>query len=103
MQADFNQWNKDSRRHSAAFGETLDKRARFDVEPGHGPARQTLRRAGPDLRLHHPKTNSKLPSAAMAVKWHQNFTFGPHFNADMVTCLLFRDDVTLEDGRFTAP
>ena len=131
LRADLNQWIEDSRHHSAAFGETLDKRPRFDVEPGHGAARPALRRVasptelspaylevlrdspmiemlalliGPDLRLHHSKVNSKLPGAATVVKWHQDFTFDPHSNDDVVTCLLFLDDVTLDNGPLmTAP
>ncbi|MDE0811661.1 MAG: phytanoyl-CoA dioxygenase family protein [Alphaproteobacteria bacterium] len=103
----------------------MEKRARFDVVPGRGPARSALRRItsptelsptylevlsgsamieslacliGQGLRLHHSKMNSKLPGAVTVVKWHQNFTFDPLSNADMVTCLLFLDGATLENG-----
>ena len=42
--------------------------------------------------------NSKLPGSATQVKWHQDFPFQPMTNDDIVTCLLFLDDVTLENG-----
>jgi len=42
--------------------------------------------------------NSKLPGSATQVKWHQDFPFQPMTNDDMITCLLFVDDVTLENG-----
>jgi phytanoyl-CoA hydroxylase len=41
---------------------------------------------------------SKLPGAATEVKWHQDFPFQPMTNDDIITCLLFLDDVTLENG-----
>jgi hypothetical protein len=131
LRADLNHWIEESRHHDAAFGETLDHRPRFDVEPGHDALHPALRRVasptelspaylealrdspmiemlakliGPNLRLHHSKVNSKLPGAATAVKWHQDFTFDPHSNDDVVTCLLFLDNVTLDNGPLmTAP
>jgi phytanoyl-CoA hydroxylase len=53
---------------------------------------------GSNIRFHHGKVNSKLPGSATAVKWHQDFPFQPMTNDDMITCLLFLDDVTLENG-----
>ncbi len=121
----FNGWVQDSRAHSDDYGETLDGRARFDLEPGHSADRPALRRIqspeeiseayatvmrgsrmveyvadliGPSLRFHHGKVNSKLPGAATKVKFHQDFTFQPMSNDDMITALLFVDDVTLENG-----
>lgn len=121
----FSGWVEESRAHDAAYGETWDKRPRFDVEPGHSPAHPALRRVaspteldpsywdvvtnsamtemvadviGPDLRFHHSKINSKLPKTATTVKWHQDFTFDPHSNDDLITALLFMDDVTEENG-----
>ena len=32
------------------------------------------------------------------MKWHQDFLFQPMTNDDMITCLLFIDDVTAENG-----
>ena len=125
LTTDFESWVEESRKHQVAFGEMLDGRARFDVEPGHCAERPALRRIaaptdlsehylqvvrdsamtdmvadliGPDLRLHHTKINSKLPGAATEVKWHQDFTFDPHSNDDMITALLFLDEVSEDNG-----
>ncbi len=125
MRSAFSAWVEESRGHLAPFGEMLDGRPRFDLEPGHSPEHPALRRVaspselspayletletgrmidmvaeliGPDIRLHHSKINSKLPATATAVKWHQDFTFDPHSNDDLITALLFLDDVTEENG-----
>jgi len=122
---DFNQWVMESRRHDGPFGEMLDGRPRFDVEPEHStevpalrriaapeeisPAYLKLLKQGPlieavcdlignDIRFHHAKVNSKLPGSATTVKWHQDFTFDPHSNDDCVTSMLFLDDVTSASG-----
>ena len=121
----FSGWVEESRSHTEDYGETLDGRARFDLQPGHSAEQPGLRRIqspeevsevyegvmragrtvdfcaeliGPNLRFHHGKVNSKLPGSATAVKWHQDFLFQPMTNDDMITCLLFIDDVTAENG-----
>jgi len=53
---------------------------------------------GPNVKFHHSKINAKLPGGQTAVKWHQDFTFTPHSNDDVVTALLMVDDVTAENG-----
>ena len=125
LRSDFQGWVEESRRHSEDFGETLDGRARFDLEPGHSAEVPGLRRVqspeeisaayadvmrnartvdlvaeliGPAIRFHHGKVNSKLPGAATKVKFHQDFPFQPMTNDDMITALLFVDAVTLENG-----
>lgn len=119
------EWIDESRKHPGPFGEMLDGRPRFDVEPGHCDSRPALRRvaspeeispvfhdilrAGPmleavadllgdDLRFHHAKLNCKLPGSATRVRWHQDFTFDPHSNDDCITAMLFLDDITPELG-----
>ena len=121
----FGTWVEESRAHTDDYGETLDGRARFDLEPGHSATRPALRRVqspeeisedyaavmreartvdlvaeliGPAIRFHHGKVNSKLPGAATKVKFHQDFTFQPMTNDDMITALLFVDDVTEKNG-----
>lgn len=121
----FNGWVEESRGYTEDYGETLDGRARFDLEPGHSVDQPALRRVqspeeisevyadvmrnartvdvcaeliGPALRFHHGKINSKLPGAATKVKFHQDFPFQPMTNDDLITCLLFVDEVTLENG-----
>jgi ectoine hydroxylase-related dioxygenase (phytanoyl-CoA dioxygenase family) len=125
LRTDFNAWVEESRGHKEAYGETLDGRPRFDLEPDHTAERPALRRVaspievseaylaavraphlmeavaaviGPDIKFHHCKINSKLPGTATAVKWHQDFPFTPHTNDDLVTALLMVDDVTDENG-----
>ncbi len=125
LRGDFATWVTESRNHNAPYGDTLDGRPRFDLEPGHTADRPGLRRVnapvevsrayfsamadsrmtdcvaelvGPNVKLHHSKINSKQPTGATEVKWHQDFPFTPHSNDDLVTALLMVDDVTLENG-----
>jgi len=125
LRSDFAAWVEESRSHSKPYGQTIDGRPRFDLEPGHSAAKPALRRVnspteisaayyramsatrmadavadliGPDVKFHHSKINSKLPGAATAVKWHQDFPFTPHSNDDIVTALLFVDEVTDDNG-----
>ena len=125
LRADFDSWVEESRLQTDDYGETLDGRARFDLEPGHTAETPGLRRVqspeeiseayadvmrnartvdiaaeliGPSIRFHHGKVNSKLPGAATKVKFHQDFTFQPMTNDDMITALLFVDEVTLDNG-----
>lgn len=125
LRGDLSLWVEESRQHREPYGAMLDGRPRFDLEPGHDEAHPALRRVaspselssaylevletsamtdmvaeliGPDVRLHHCKINCKLPGSATAVKWHQDFTFDPHSNDDLITALLFLDDVTVESG-----
>lgn len=128
LQADFAAWVDESRQHDSAYGETIDGRARFSVEPGHSADSPALRRVnspveisaaymeamrqsgmvdavaeliGPNLKYHHSKVNSKMPGAATKVKWHQDFPFTPHSNDDLITALLMVDEVTAENGPLT--
>ena len=125
MKDDFSGWVEESRNHTEPYGETINGRPRFDLEPGHRADKPGLRRVnapvevsdayfqamtsskmtdcvadliGPNVKFHHSKINSKLPGGETAVKWHQDFPFTPHTNDDIVTALLMIDDVTLENG-----
>jgi len=125
LRKEFSAWVQESRSYSEDYGDTLDGRRRFDLQPGHSADKPALRRVqspeeisevfahimraartvdycaeliGPSVRFHHGKVNSKLPGSATEVKWHQDFPFEPMTNDDMITCLLFIDDVTLENG-----
>jgi hypothetical protein len=125
LREEFSVWVEQSRARDAPYGTTIDGRPRFDLEPGHCRERPALRRVnapadisapfleavvnsrvadmvadliGPDVRHHHNKINSKLPGSATQVKWHQDFPYTPHSNADLVTALLMLDDVTPENG-----
>jgi len=121
----FLDWVDESRNYKADYGETMDGRPRFDLQPGHSSDVPGLRRIqspeeisevfadvmrngrsvdmcaeliGQGIRFHHGKVNSKLPGTATKVNFHQDFPFEPMTNDDMITCLLFIDDVTLENG-----
>jgi len=125
LRADFATWVEESRDHGEPYGETINDRPRFDLEPGHTADRPGLRRVnapievsaahleamrasrmtdvvaeliGPNVKFHHSKINSKLPGGDTAVKWHQDFLFTPHSNDDVVTALLMLDEVTAENG-----
>jgi ectoine hydroxylase-related dioxygenase (phytanoyl-CoA dioxygenase family) len=125
LRGDFNAWVAESRTKTQNYGEMVDGRPRFDLEPGHSATQPALRRVnspvevsqvfrdamaasrmtdcvadliGPNVKFHHSKINSKLPGAATKVKWHQDFPFTPHSNDDLVTALLLLDDMTEENG-----
>ena len=94
MQEQFSAWIEESREYSKPYGDTLDGRPRFDLEPGHTPEKPALRRVnapvevsqayydamaasrmtdcvadliGPNVKFHHSKINSKLPGGHTAV------------------------------------
>ncbi|ASJ76326.1 phytanoyl-CoA dioxygenase family protein [Granulosicoccus antarcticus] len=125
MKESFAGWVEESREHTEPYGDTLDGRPRYDVEPGHTAEKPGLRRVnapievsaayfdamadsgmtdaiagliGPNVKFHHSKINAKLPGGTTAVKWHQDFPFTPHSNDDLITALLMVDEVTEENG-----
>jgi ectoine hydroxylase-related dioxygenase (phytanoyl-CoA dioxygenase family) len=125
LRADFAVWVDESRKQPEPYGEALDGRPRFDLQPGHTADAPGLRRVqapteiskayyeamadsamtdmvadliGPDVKLHHTKINSKQPGTHTQVKWHQDFPYTPHSNSDLVTALLMIDEVTPENG-----
>ncbi|MGF1609555.1 MAG: phytanoyl-CoA dioxygenase family protein [Kiloniellales bacterium] len=118
-------WIEESRGHRAPYGETIDNLPRFDIAKEHRAEAPALRRVnnpaevsecyaevafdsalvdmvadliGPDVKFHHSKLNIKLPHTATRVDYHQDFSYTPHSNDDMVTALLLLDDVTSENG-----
>jgi len=125
LRAQLGGWIDESRERTAAWGALIDGRPRFDLAPGHSADDPQLRRVnapsevsdafldvmrdsrmtdmvadliGPDVAYHHCKINLKLPGANTEAAWHQDFPFTPHTNDDLVTALLFLDDVTMENG-----
>jgi phytanoyl-CoA hydroxylase len=119
-------WVEKSRAHREPFGEpTIDGRPRFDMGEEHRPERPALRRVnnpsdiapafaevawngamvdmvadliGPNVKFHHCKINLKLPGSDTEVGYHQDFAYTPHTNDDLITALLFLDEVTMENG-----
>jgi ectoine hydroxylase-related dioxygenase (phytanoyl-CoA dioxygenase family) len=126
LRDDVHDWVEASRAHDAPFGEpTVDGRPRFDMGEEHRAERPALRRInnpseisahynevmrdssmpemvadliGPDVKYHHCKINLKLPGAHTVVRYHQDFSYTPHTNDDIVTALLMLDDVTEDNG-----
>jgi len=121
-------WVEESRAHDAPYGETIDKLPRFDIAAEHSSDAPALRRInnpaevsdiyaevafdsamvdavaeviGPDVKFHHGKINVKLPGTTTKVDYHQDFSYTPHTNDDIVTALLMLDDVTVENGCLT--
>jgi len=118
-------WIRESREHTQNYGRTINDRPRFDLDPTHAPDHPAVRRVnapievsqahfaaatdsrmvdavadliGPNVKLHHTKTNSKQPHTVTPVRFHQDFPFTPHSNDDVITALLFLDDVTDSNG-----
>ncbi len=125
LRADIAAWEEESRSHDAAWGETLAQRPRFDIAPDHSAETPRLRRVaspvevsdvyrdvmrdnraldavaqliGPNIEFNNSKINAKQPGSSTEVKYHQDFMFQPHTNEDLIACLVFLDDVTLENG-----
>jgi ectoine hydroxylase-related dioxygenase (phytanoyl-CoA dioxygenase family) len=53
---------------------------------------------GGDFNLQHSKLNMKPPKVGSAVEWHQDMSYFPHTNDDLVTTLIYLDDATEENG-----
>ena len=122
---DFGAWTEESRSHSEPWGETLAERPRFDLAPEHSSQTPRLRRVaspievsdayrdvmrdngaldavvqliGPNVEFNNSKINAKQPGSSTEVKFHQDFMFQPHTNEDLIACLFFLDEVTLDNG-----
>lgn len=125
LRAEVAAWVEESRAHASNYGETLDGRARFDLETGHNAEAPKLRRVanpheisgvfldvirnaalvdmvadliGPDVKFHHAKLNLKQPGTGSRAGWHQDHPYDPHTNDDVVVSLLMLDDMTPENG-----
>ena len=119
------EWIELSRDHDKNFGETVDGKARFDLEAGHTHEVPKLRRVanpadisehyqavlwdgpivdmvcqliGPNIRYHHCKLNIKLPRMETQVYYHQDHYYDPHTNDDMLAILIMLDDSNETNG-----
>ena len=97
----------------------------FDLEPSHTPQNPRLRRLKDPIKQHavyrhailHPKLlgivsqligpgiasngnklNLKLADVGSPVEWHQDWSFYPHTNDDLLAVGVAMDDSTLENG-----
>ena len=84
MRRQLDDWIEESRGHAENWGETLGGSPRFDLEVGHATEAPRLR------RINNP--------ADSRVGLHQDFSYTPHTNDDIVTALLLLDDMTVENG-----
>jgi len=118
-------WIEESRGYSRNYGETIDGKARFDLETGHCSKHPKLRRVanpadisqnfqevlwnspivdmvaqliGPSIRFHHCKLNIKLPGMETVVHYHQDHSYDPHTNDDMLAFGVMLDDVDESNG-----
>jgi ectoine hydroxylase-related dioxygenase (phytanoyl-CoA dioxygenase family) len=129
LKAEIGGWVEESRAHMQPFGPpTIDGRPRFDMGAEHTAEKPALRRInnpsdisdayrevmldartvdmvadliGPDVKFHHCKINLKLSGARTEVSYHQDFAYTPHTNSDIVTALLFLDDIDEDNGCLT--
>jgi len=53
---------------------------------------------GGNFDCQHSKLNMKPPRVGSPVEWHQDLTYFPHTNDDLVTCLIYLDDATTRNG-----
>lgn len=53
---------------------------------------------GENILFHYSKLNMKGPKVGSAVEWHQDFSYYPHTNTDLVTALIFLDDASQANG-----
>jgi len=119
-------WGEESRGHTEPYGPpTVDDRPRFDMGEEHSAEQPALRRInnpcevsehfhavmtdapmvdmvadliGPNVKYHHCKINTKLPGSQTVVRYHQDFSYTPHTNDDVITALLLLDDVDAGNG-----
>jgi len=53
---------------------------------------------GQDIQIQHSKLNMKPAKVGSVVEWHQDLTYFPHTNDDLVTTLIYLDDSNIENG-----
>lgn len=53
---------------------------------------------GENILFHYSKLNMKGPKVGSVVEWHQDFSYYPHTNADLLSALIFFDEATVENG-----
>ena len=123
LQKTFDDWVSESCAHAEPYGTTINDQPRFDLEVSHCVESPALRRVNAPIEIsesyyevmassrmtdcvndligpnsfHHSRL-IQVPGGNTEVKWHQDFTFMPHTNDDVVTALLMVDDVTPENG-----
>ncbi|WP_299003182.1 phytanoyl-CoA dioxygenase family protein [uncultured Shewanella sp.] len=53
---------------------------------------------GKNITFHYSKLNMKGPKVGSVVEWHQDFSYYPHTNSDLLTVLIALDPMDAENG-----
>lgn len=53
---------------------------------------------GKNILFHYSKLNMKGPKVGSPVEWHQDFSYYPHTNTNLLSALIFLDDANIENG-----
>lgn len=53
---------------------------------------------GKNIVLQYSKLNMKGPKVGSLVDWHQDFSYYPHTNTDLLSALIYLDDATRKNG-----
>ncbi|AQH04225.1 mitomycin antibiotic biosynthesis protein (plasmid) [Burkholderia sp. KK1] len=53
---------------------------------------------GGNILFHYSKLNMKGPRVGSVVEWHQDFSYYPHTNTDLLSALTFLDDASARNG-----
>jgi ectoine hydroxylase-related dioxygenase (phytanoyl-CoA dioxygenase family) len=53
---------------------------------------------GENILFHYSKLNMKGPKFGSPVYWHQDFSYYPHTNTDLLSAIIFLDDSTVHNG-----
>lgn len=53
---------------------------------------------GENIVFHYSKLNMKGPMVGSVVEWHQDFSYYPHTNSDLLSALIFLDDASKKNG-----
>jgi ectoine hydroxylase-related dioxygenase (phytanoyl-CoA dioxygenase family) len=53
---------------------------------------------GDNILFHYSKLNMKGPKFGSPVYWHQDFSYYPHTNTDLLTAVIFLDDAAAHNG-----
>ena len=53
---------------------------------------------GPNILFHYSKLNMKYSKVGSVVEWHQDLSYYPHTNTDLLSCLIYLDDATIDNA-----
>ncbi len=52
----------------------------------------------PNILFHYSKLHMKAAHVGSVVEWHQDFSYYPHTNTDLVTAMIYLDDADVENA-----